>query len=211
MVAKFGKPIKYMAVSPLEVVERVKKHMQAEADLRIKRLEDIGSTEIVDELSNLHKQGADFVEPNDRSGSLKGRHNLYDHLDLIIKSAEKSVVLMTTEQGLVRKIDGLRVAFSKAKKRGVTIRVAAPITDNNRDVLKQVEGLVEVRHTDVPGRFCIVDGEELIFMVMDDAEVHPTYDTGIWINTPFFASVLQNLFDLAWKEMKKVSGPNLKA
>ena len=41
-------------------------------------------------------------------------------------------------------------------------------------------------------------------MVMDDQEVHPTYDIGIWVNTKLFASALENLFELAWKEMKTV-------
>ena len=39
-------------------------------------------------------------------------------------------------------------------------------------------------------------------MVLDDQEVHPTYDVGIWVNTPFFASALEELFELAWKNMK---------
>ncbi|MFT7616201.1 MAG: hypothetical protein ACI8Y7_001030, partial [Candidatus Woesearchaeota archaeon] len=36
------------------------------------------------------------------------------------------------------------------------------------------------------------------------SEVHPTYDVGIWVNTPFFTQAIRNLFELAWKEMKKV-------
>ena len=50
---------------------------------------------------------------------------------------------------------------------------------------------------------CIVDGKELIFMIMDDQEVHPTYDVGIWVNTPFFASALEGMFNTAWKGMKE--------
>jgi hypothetical protein len=42
-------------------------------------------------------------------------------------------------------------------------------------------------------------------MLMDDAEVHPTYDVGIWVNTPLFASALGDLFELAWKDMKPIS------
>jgi hypothetical protein len=34
--------------------------------------------------------------------------------------------------------------------------------------------------------------------------VHPTYDVGIWINTPFFAKALEDMFELAWKDMKKI-------
>ena len=39
-------------------------------------------------------------------------------------------------------------------------------------------------------------------MVMDDNDVHPTYDVGIWVSTPFFASALENMFEMAWKNMK---------
>ena len=45
----------------------------------------------------------------------------------------------------------------------------------------------------------------MMFMVNDDMDVHPTYDVGIWVNTPFFASALGELFELAWKEMKVVA------
>ena len=59
-----------------------------------------------------------------------------------------------------------------------------------------------MRNADSKARFCIVDGKELIFMIMDDKEVHPTYDVGIWVNTPFFASALEVMFNTAWKTMK---------
>ena len=69
--------------------------------------------------------------------------------------------------------------------------------------VKDLGTIAEVRHTESKARFCVVDGKEIIFMVMDDKEVHPTYDIGIWVTTPFFAGAVENLFDLAWKGMKK--------
>ncbi len=39
-VVEFGKPIKYMAVPPEEVVERVKKNMRTDAETKVKRLDD---------------------------------------------------------------------------------------------------------------------------------------------------------------------------
>ena len=50
----------------------------------------------------------------------------------------------------------------------------------------------------------IIDGEQIMFMLLDDNEIHPSYDLGVWINTEFFASALEQLFELAWKDMKKV-------
>jgi HTH-type transcriptional regulator, sugar sensing transcriptional regulator len=202
VVMKFGKPIKYLAVQPSEVVERVKKHMKSEADIKIKRLDEIKDTEVIDELKTLHTQGIELVEPSDLSGSLKGRHNLYNHLDLMIRNAEKSVVIMTTEQGLMRKIEGLKPVMEKVKKRGVKIRIAAPITRENKDAVKDMEDVADVRNTNARARFTIIDGKELMFMVLDDSNVHPTYDVGIWVNTPFFASALESLFDEMWKGLK---------
>ena len=202
LMMKLGKPIKYVAVTPTEVVERVKKHMKSEADRKIKRLDDIRTTEIIDELKTLHSQGVEMVEPSDLSGSIKGRHNLYNHLDLMIKNAEKSVTIATTSQGLLRKIEGLKPTMEKAKKRGVSIRIAAPVTKEAKDALKDVAQIADVRHTDMNARFCVIDGKEIMFMVLDDKDVHPTYDVGIWVNTPFFASALENMFDMHWKGMK---------
>jgi len=201
-IMRLGKPIKYIAVSPAEVVERVKKNMKEEADERVGRLEDLKKTDVLNELNTLHTQGIELVEPSDLSGSLRGRHNLYSHLELTIRNAEKSVTIMTTPQGLIRKVEGLKPVFEKLKRKGVRIRVAAPFTKETKDAFKELSSVAEVKHTDGKGRFCVVDGKQLIFMILDDKEVHPTYDVGIWVNTPFFASALENLFDVAWKNMK---------
>ena len=91
-------------------------------------LTDLKNTEVLEELNSLHTQGVELIEPSDLSGSLKGRHNLYNHLELMIRNAEESVTLMTTSQGLLRKLEGLKPTFEKIKKRGVKIRIAAPVT-----------------------------------------------------------------------------------
>ncbi len=202
VVMKFGKPIKYLAVPPEEVVERVKKNMRREADVKVKRLEEMKGTEVLDELKSLHKQGIELVEITDLSGSLRGRHNLYNHLDMVLKNAKKSVTIMSTAQGMMRKLEGLKPTLEKIKKRGVKIRVAGQITKDNKDIVKSMLNIAEIRHTDAKARFAIVDGRDLTFMVLNDSEVHPTYDVGVWVTTPFFASALEGMFNDAWDKMK---------
>jgi len=204
VVMKLGKPIKYIAVAPTEVVERVKKNVMLDASERIKRLEDLKSSEVLEELNSLHSQGIEMVEPADLSGSLRGRHNLYSHIELMLRNAEKSVTLMTTTQGLMRKLEGFKPIFEKLKKKGVKIRIAAPVSKDGRKLVKELGKAVEVRHTDSKARFLVVDGKEIVFMAMDDQKVHPTYDIGIWVTTPFFSQAVENLFDSAWKGMKPI-------
>jgi sugar-specific transcriptional regulator TrmB len=199
---KLGKPIKYIAVPPAEVVERVKKNVRKDADESVKRLENLKSTDVLQELTSLHNQGVELIEPSELSGSLRGRHNLYNHLEMTIKDAENSVLIMTTEQGFMRKMEALTPVFEDLSKRGVNIRIAAPLSKESEKTVKSVSKYADVRNSNTKARFVVVDGKEVIFMVTNDEQVHPTYDIGIWVNTPFFASALQELFDLAWKDMK---------
>ena len=203
VVMKLGKPIKYVAVEPKEVVERVKKLIRYNSDVSVKRLEDLRGTDVLKELDTLHKEGIEFVEATDLSGAIRGRHNIYTHLELMIKNATKSVNIMTTSKGLIRKVDALKPELEKLSKKGVKIKIAAPINKESAAAAKDLAKIAEVKHVDkMTARFCVIDGRELIFMVMDDADVHPTYDIGVWITTPFFAGALNSMFDLAWKDLE---------
>ncbi|MDD5254022.1 MAG: helix-turn-helix domain-containing protein [Candidatus Nanoarchaeia archaeon] len=203
VVMKLGKPIKYLAVDPGEVVDRVKKNVRIRSDEDIKKLDGLKGTPVLKELTSLHKDGVEFVEPTDLSGAIRGRHNIYTHLELMIKNAEKNITLITSSKGLLRKFDALKNEMERLKKKGVAIKIAAPITKETLPILKDLSKVAEVRDSkNINARFCIVDDKDLVFMVLDDSSVHPTYDVGVWINTPFFASALNNLFGVAWKEMK---------
>jgi len=203
IVMKLGKPIKYIAVEPAEVVERVKKSVRMDAEEQAKKLEDLKGTQLLTELETLHKQGIDFIEPSDLSGAIRGRHNIYAHLETMLKNANKSVTLVTTSKGLIRKADSLKGVFEKLKKKGVKIRIAAPLTKDHANLLKDVAKYAEVKHAEsLDARFCVVDNKEVMFMVLNDDNVHPSYDVGIWVNSPFFASALEGMFNSSWKDMK---------
>src|SRR3989344_2238617 len=88
IVMKLGKPIKFVALRPEEVVERVKKNLVREAQEKTNRLDTLKSDEVLDELNTLFTQGVKFVEPSDLSGSMRGRQNIYNHMDMIIRDAE---------------------------------------------------------------------------------------------------------------------------
>ncbi len=202
-VTKLGKPIKYIAVPPEEVVERVKKNINKDAEDKTKVLEELKGSEILKELEMLHSQGVDLVEPSDLSGSLKGRSALYNHLESMIKNAKKSVIIATTEQGIVRKSEALRQAMKKATERGVSIRLLAPESEEAKKARENLKGIAEVRQTPaLTSRFCVVDDQQITFMLLHDAKVHPTYDTGVWVNTELFSQTLKNLFDSEWGKTK---------
>jgi len=203
IVMKLGKPIKFVALKPEEVIERVKKNLITTAQEKSKRLEQLKTEEILSELNTLFTQGVKFVEPSDLSGSVKGRQNVYNHLDMMIREAEQTITIVTTAAGLNRKLEALMPSLEKAKKRGVKIRIASQIDDNNKEIAKDLSRVAEIRNMPkTRARFAIVDGEQLLFMVLDDDKVHPNYDVAIWLSTDFFALAMEQLFEAAWKGFK---------
>ena len=205
IIMKLGKPIKFVALKPEEVVERVKKNLMKDAKERTQRLETLKGDEVLEELTGLFTKGIKFVEPSDLSGSLKGRQNLYNHLDMMIRDAEKSITLVTTAEGLNRKLEVLMPSLEKCKKRGIKVRIAAPVDNNNIKVAREFKKVAEIRNLEgMKARFVIIDGNQIMFMLLDDEKFHPNYDIGVWINTEFFALALEQMFELAWKDMKPV-------
>lgn len=202
VVMKLGKPIKYLAVKPEEVIKRIKKSIHDKAQEHITELDKVGGTDVYSELELLYKQGIEKVEPTDMSGLLKGRKNMNDHLKTLIGNASTSVVLVTTESGLLRKAEVLKSALRKASERGVSVRIAAPLSEG---VPKELSKVAEVKHFDgQKARFAIIDGKEVVFMTSDDKEVHEAYDSAIWINSPFFARAFGQMFEQTWQGLKSL-------
>lgn len=201
IVMKIGKPIKFIALKPEEVIERVKKNLVVDAQNKSKRLDKLKDDEVMQELSGLYSNGVKYVEPSDLSGSIKGRQNLYNHLDMMLKNAQKEAVIVTTADGLGRKMEALLPAFEKAKKRGVNLRIAAPVNSDNYKIAKELSRFADVRSINSNhGRFTLVDGKELMFMLLDDKSVHPSYDTGVWLSSDYLAKSMHHMFEKSWGE-----------
>lgn len=199
VVMKIGKPIKYIAIPPTEVVDRVKKNMDMQAKDKIKRLDGIKASPLMGELESLHKNGITLVEPSEMSGCLRGRNNLYNHLDMLIKNSKKSVNIITSDTGFMRKVEGLKSSFEKAKKRGVKIRISAPLNKENRKVANSLKNIAEVKHHDkIKSRFVTIDSKDMVFMTLCDKEVHPSYDLGVWVKTPYFTTAIDHMFNQMW-------------
>lgn len=193
IVMKSTKPIKYVAVSPSEVLSRIKTKIITQTKDQIVKLESKDSEKILDELNLLHSRGTDTIEPTEFSGSLKGRENIFHHLGMLIKSAKKSVTIMTTASGFERKINLLKPELEKARKRGVSVNFILPKTKAAKTLASKYKRVARISHTNTLGRLSIVDNSEVMFMLMNDADIHKSYDTAVWVSTPYFASTLSNM------------------
>jgi len=193
VVMKLGKPIKYMAVPPEEAIERVKKRIKKDAEEEEKILEELKGSEIIQELALLHSQGVETQDPSEITGSIKGRENIYNHLEYQLKLAKESVVLSTTEEGLMRKSKALLKQVKKAKQRGVSVLFAAPLSEKSKKIQETLSEFAEFKNTNSNKRFCVVDNTHVTMMLTDDEKTHPSYDLAVWMHSPYVAETFLKL------------------
>ena len=205
IIMKIGKPIKYMSVPPEEVIARVKKKEIEETKRKSEFLDKLKKSSLMDDLRFIYKRGINMVDVTELTGAVKGRNSIFNQIDTMIKSAEKEVIIHTTDAGTIRILDYLGATLQKLMKRGVKVKLAAPLNKETERYLIRLPRNVEVRKSNLNARFVIVDQKEILFTLMNDEKIHPSYDSGIWVNTPFFASAMSDLFDLAWKDMLRVN------
>ncbi|MEM1577746.1 MAG: helix-turn-helix domain-containing protein [Candidatus Pacearchaeota archaeon] len=199
VLMKLGKPIKFIAIKPEEVIERAKQNFIEEAKERGKILDEIKNSELMKELENIYSKGIKYVEVYDISGAVRGRHNIHSHLSSILLKAQKEIYLFLTEEGLKRKYEVLKPVLEKLNKKGVKIKIAAKITSENYKVAKELSKIAEIRSIPFDSRIVLIDGKSLMFMLMNDKEIHPNFDTGVWINSEFFSSTMKKLVETVWE------------
>ena len=203
-IMKLGKPIKYIAIQPEEVIKRVKRTIKDGADVKLKHLTVIREDTLFKDLELLFKQGIEHIDHTTLAGSIKGRDNIYAHLDTMLQDAKKSVGILTTPEGVLRKFDKLRLRFKKLKDKGVKILIATPLNEQVTKRAAEIKQIAELRSLNpVRARFVIVDKKEVLFIITDDKDTHESYDTAIWIKSPFFSEALDSMFNFSLNSQPK--------
>jgi len=198
VIQKLGKPVKYIAVKPEMVIEKLKNNTVKNAEEKIKTLSNLKETTEYQELQQLHKTGFEPIKNHEMSTSIKGRSNLYIQMRNLMEEAERSVYLTSSAYELLSKQKMFKDIFATLKKRKVDIRIM--ISDSKEEALKLGKKLgVLIKSRPIHARFVIADKTELIFTIKP-TEVHEDFDYGVWINSPFFTNSMAYMFEIAWRD-----------
>lgn len=198
VIQKLGKPVKYLAVKPEIVIEKLKNNTVSHAEEKIKTLSNLKNTTEYKELQELHKTGIEPIKNHELSTSIKGRSNLYLQMRNVMENAVSSVHLATSVYELSTKQKMFKDIFNKLKKRKIDLKII--VSDSEEETKKISKKLgVKIKSKKINSRFLISDRTELIFTIKP-TNVHEDFDYGVWINSPFFTSSLAYMFELAWNQ-----------
>jgi sugar-specific transcriptional regulator TrmB len=201
VVSQFGKPIRYLAIEPAEAVNRVKASILKDAEENIQILEEIKTSPILKELNQLYENGIGKIDPLEISGAIKTRKNVHDHLRFLISNSEDSIELMSTEAAIINKVNNLLFDLKKAKERGVKIRIAVPHTNENKESLKLLKDVAELKNAKhIRSRFGVFDGQHSVLFITPE-DVNPGIESAIWVKSQHLGDSLKNVFEHVWENI----------
>lgn len=93
IIVRLGKPIKYLAVPPGEVIDRVKNKVLQEAEVRTNFLEQFKESEVLEELNKLHSSSNLKYDVNANSASMSGFEKFLEHLGFLLKNHAGEVLV----------------------------------------------------------------------------------------------------------------------
>lgn len=201
VIQQFGKPIRFLPVSPEEALERVKKRIIDETKSKIKYLEEIKNTEIIKELNALFYSGLEKVDPLEMSGAIRGYNNILHHFKFLLNNSKKCIKIATTSYGFKRKINSLFDELKKAKENNINISILVPFDDSIKDEIELAKKIGEIKDAKaLKSRFTLFDNEDLLLFITHD-KIHPNFQSAIWIKSKVASESLNNLFDSLWNSL----------
>ena len=158
-------------------------------------ISEISKTDIYDDLNSLYENGIENVDPTTITSSIKGRKNIYNQIETMLRSAESSVIISTTPKGFERKFDSFRFLFKKLKDKGVKTKLitSEKITNSSAKSMLSIKEVPEIN-----SRFVLIDNKELLFMLNND-DVDDKSDSAIWVTSPYFVNALNSMVNLSIK------------
>ena len=180
VVMKLGKPIKYLAIPPKEVLENVKGQIEEKTEKYISNITNKSFNNLINILQEIH-DNADSKQ-DQFVAVLKGK-NIQKHLEFLFRNAKENILLsMENKTEKYTKI----LKKTQDKENNIDIRIIT----NKKNINLKEKFKLNTHHVDL--RLCIVDDNVVIFPTNEE-DIHPDYDLGIWIKNKQTTELLNNL------------------
>ncbi len=197
-ISKLGKPVKYIAVKPTTILEKLKSNTLKNAEEKVKTLSKLKETSEYSELEDLYKTGITPVRHSDLSGAIKGKSNIFNHLKELLESAKQEIIICLSCSEINDKSRIFSSLFQTLNKRKINAKIALSGSDAE---VKKINNKFKIKSKklDLDARFFIIDKEQILFMMSSNSS-NPgnEEEIGVWINSPFFVNSLVYLFEQYW-------------
>ncbi len=210
VIIQNSKPIKYVAIEPIEALERAKKKMQENITQKTERIDDLKKSSSMKELKSIFNKGMKIISSEDMNGSIKGRHLHRQQIRTMIKSANSKINIIATQDEVKEMHNTHYETLKNAKDNGVDIKIATVSNSNNKKEINKLKEIANVRNlgthaNQIDGGFFVVDGKEIIMGLTNSKLVHDTQHVAFWSKSNHAAkNIFDPIFNTVWTGSKQI-------
>ena len=129
VATKPGKPIKYLAVPPKEVIENVKDKIRGDMEKHLYSIDSQGFNDIINHFQEIYEKNTN--ENENTVAILKGRKNIYKHMWFLLKNSKKTITSsINPGHGIYTETANETKTKIPVKTKNIGIRVCL-VDDNN--------------------------------------------------------------------------------
>ena len=201
-IVKLGKPVRYIGIKPQMILEKMKNNVRNDAEERVMSLSNLKSTEEFLKLEEIYKQGVNPIKREEISVALKGRLNISNHLNEVLRNASQEVIICTNAIDVHSKITLFKQTLEILNKGNIKIKIAL---SGDEKLIKKISNELntKIKKIDIDAKFFIVDRKEIMFYISkgsknlegEKRDKQGSDEVAIWVNSEFFAKAFATLFD----------------
>ncbi|MCU0641994.1 MAG: hypothetical protein MUF61_00210 [archaeon] len=195
-ITKIGKPVKYIAVKPTEVIEKIKSKTLFEAQEKVKSLSTLKTTQEYIELEQLHNSGISPIKSSEIAGSIRGRSNILSRMRELLENSKKEALICTSVSDFEDKSRVLLSTLEKLNKNEIRIKLALSGDPEKIKKLNAKLGL-KAKPIESNARVFMADRKEVMFMVTPE---NSEEEIGVWLDSPFFTESLTNIIETSLRK-----------
>jgi len=198
-----GKPTKFLAVNPEEVLSELIERQQEILSTRISKLQEEKSI-LENELKKVEGKSAGLVRPEPVHFVLiSGQRLVNEKIQEMLQNAKNEVLWMSPKLEIMRAVIYDRdEMLRQCVQRNVKVRVITEVDEKNIKEVIRLSKFCEIRHAlDVTSLITIVDNKELIIgsavhfsRSLDSDELRHK----LWTNDSSHISVMKDFFEKVW-------------
>ena len=190
-IVKIGKPIKYIAVKPTEVIEKIKLNTLNDAQEKVKQLTGLKESNEYSELEQLYNSGIEPIKSHEITGALRGRSNILAKLREMIENAKKEVYICTSVIDFEDKGRVLNPSLEKAAKKEIKVKLAL---SGEQERIKKInmKNNIRARQIESNARLFMTDRKEALLMI---TPLNSEEEMGVWLNSPFFINSITEVVE----------------
>ncbi len=195
-IMKIGKPVKYIAVKPDVIIEKLKSNTLRETEEKILTLSKLKQTNEYMELEELYNNGIEPTRHEEISGAIKGKSTIYNHIKEVLENARKEVIICTNVEEIKSKTRFFSAIFERLKAHNIKVKICL---SGDESEFKKLNSKLKLnaKRINIDSKFFIADGEQILFLI--NKPNSPSEEIAIWLSSPTFASALSFMFNNAMK------------